>query len=572
MKWAGGSALVVLAACGPSEIRATGAIPADAAWVAGLLFDDDGALVAATGLSRFDGTARPMLEEADADELVVLAWTEAALGEYVPAGGAATSGALRLAVENERALPSPGWAGRASPPGRTLTESSFVRALTADWVPACPRVVGPDEEALVDLRCAGTPCPLRFSQVGCEIALPLAGCGLARFVATVQADGSLSFAGERACFDLAVVPEGVSGTSLCDECTIAVHVRSKTPPPAPPTERIALAEPFVEAQGKGWPYKGPLNGMQVLGDRVFALVSRLGCGGRIASAELVVLDAASGRVVSRETTVGCWEGAYMVPDPWGDGVIVARMVSSTTVAVSRHDASGVSVAETRMRGDYVRGLAVLASERRVAFGRSLLDEDYARTVILDGEDLSFVAESEALKLNGGIYPVAGQGFMVSYDGAVTLLSFDDARRLNSFVPGTGEGVSNDFNVMTALGGGRTAGLASTSNSGVHVLVGNNAEVENVGMYFGRTSRLSSVVARDAVQGDIYTALVGGFELESDPQEGFLTRMVVEEGRFAPDDVVIGEGPVMDLGFDEQGYLWARLPSEGTLLRMDVSGL
>lgn len=561
--------LLFAAACQSSDLNLSGAYPEDTGWLAAVFLDDSGRFVAATRVLPFvDEPLTVRIPEVEATEVLVYAWREGQLEPLVARADEALGRPIRFGRPGETLLPEPSWVARGRPLGANLRPVNDPPGpLAADWLPDCPLRVEPEQEALVDIRCSARACPRRFEQEGCRILLPLAQCGFGAFEARVGGTGDVEIQndlGPPGCRKLPVSEPAIASVD-CGGCQIDLYVRDRGGVTPLPVDRVVLA-PEVEVERSSPPYPGRLKAMAVLADRVIAAVTRSqDCPQD--GLTLRIIDAAS---LAERTPVehsGCGL-THLTKDPSGGAMLLTQTSSGSRLV--RLDGEGQAVFARFLPGSdrEPRALAVSETGDRVAavFRRT---EGRGGFLELWNRDLEVVVNTVELDdAPGGLaFGRLGRLF-VAGDGILEIFDPDDGGPEGGLLAGTGEGIANDFNALVPFPNESMVGIASNRRSGIHVIRG--TVTISAGLFFGRSSVLTDALPRPTSRAPRFPGLAAGFgPLDAPSPAAFLARFSDVDAKFLPTETSIGRGPVLDLGLDGAGRLWARLPAEGAVVRIQL---
>ncbi|MEO1232999.1 MAG: hypothetical protein AAFZ18_29315 [Myxococcota bacterium] len=560
----------LVAGCGGEpEIPLVGPYPADTAWVAAVLLDDAGREVASTGIAAFGAEAsRVTLDNApDASEAIVYAWSDAQLSGVLPSDAELRALPISLRRDGRAPLPS-GWQGRSQPLGETVVPDAAELA-TAAWLPECPTLVAEDQEVVLDVRCASFVCSSSYRQLGCGIPVGLAGCRLPDLLASIDGVGNVSVAGEfpGQCSQLDPPPK-VLASVRCEDCTIDVHIRSRNPLEPVPSEVVSLAPEPTADQRTSPPYHGRLAAMTVTPDAVHAVVlGNRGCGASGATLEVVTVDPV-GLGVTERTVPGC-ESAVVTAAP-DDAPILATQTSSGA-AVRRFGASPAYLFLGEGLGP-VLSITADAELDRVAVVVARLDAPkLSRLFLLRMSNLSLVAEHGDIdEVKGGLLFTRDGNLLAARNGSILVYAASDGVFSFDFMPGTGDGLDNDFHVLVPFGGMTSVGVSSNGDSGIHFLDG--IQATSAGLAFGRKLIITSALEVPNPTDSEARGLAAGFAVDETSLEAELVRFVPEAARFRSQGRVVGRGPALDLGRDAHGHLWVRMPREGNLRRINIQDL
>lgn len=562
---------LVALSCGPPEIALVGDYPANTAWVAAVLLDDTGREVGATPVTTYAPATANFGEldgSEDAEEALVFAWSAEALTGLLPSDGVRLDSPIRLRRGVEPTMP-PGWRARSSPLGSGLVASSQLSLPTVGWLPECPVVVGPEEEVVVDIRCGAVACEMTFDQRGCTIPLGLGPCIFVDMDARVDGDGRLNFDGtnEGRC-ETINPPAGALGSANCNSCLVDVYVRNRTPPPDVPSRSLSLAPPYTGGVAARPPFRGRLMAMAVTSDIIYAAVDGpRGC--QRTQMELLAVDAERMEVVAREPFPGCGSAA-MAALP--DGSIVLATQTSSGTQVARWGIGRRPAVRQPLTTDArpVVSIAVDPVRDRVAVMLSETEMLEGSVVLTRIADLQVAGRTEPIRdvIGGLLFDATGRLF-VARQGAIQVHSGSDAAFEGFFMAGTGDGINNDFHVLRDFGT-FALGVASSRQSGVHVIQEDAAIT--AGLAFAQDLLLTDVILSPSMTQPELRGLAVGFDFTGGTLDAFLTRLRPGEARFIPTARKLGQGAVMDLGFDGAGRLWARMPYEGLLRRFEVRDL
>ncbi len=550
--------------CGPGQLDLWGPFPPGTERVAAMWLDERGEVLAATGLLRFEEEAAVLRPVPAADSVVALAWGAGSLPDG-PDDRMETD-PIALAGPRSPRLPDPDWAGRAGPGGGPLVEGLDPRPLTAPWLPACPTIVGEEQAVAVDQRCARSPCLLRFPQVGCRVVMLLDICGLPNLELEVDGTGGLQVVEpKQGCSVVGRPPRGAFGSLSCEACPFDLY--------AAPRELVSDLEPVEKlVLGRGEPdrasapaYRGDLRSLALGTDRAFASTA-FGCDRR-EPGMVHVIDIESFAPVGALVHGGC-EEALLTPD--GEGALLVTR-TATVAIVQRLDRDGRPTATAPLPGPVWRPIGLVASsvaERVAVLLQDTDGEDRFRESVLHIlrlDDLRPVArfEAEVAGATGGLVFTADGGLLLSRRGQVLVVDPQDGASQGSFLAGTGEGIDNRFVGMSRFDQGRVVAFSAGSRSGVHVLEENR--VSGFGVYFGRRLVLTGLISHPG-RDPRFEGLGAGFIYDDPRPEGFLLRFSPGDGRFAPEAVRVGVGPVLGLSVDGRGRAWAVLPQEGAVMR------
>lgn len=567
----GVAALAAAVACGQERFSLVGDFPPDTAFVAAIFLGDTGQRVASTGVIPFASgpSTTTRIPDVDASEVLVYAWDGAALAGILPVDGSRLALPVMRAGPGQPVLPDPIWVGRAQPLGAPLEAASAREALTAPWLAPCPVLAGAESELLADLRCGSRACPARFSQQGCRIPMPLGACAFPDLEVQVDGRGGVVFDGRPGRIDCqpAAAPEPALGSASCDGCRVDLYARPLDPPPPLSIARVQLAPP-APPERRSPPYPGRLTGMAVVDDRVFAaLVGEGECPG--ARIEVVQLDASSMLERWRRRLPGCSQ-ALLLADPLAAGVLVVAQ-TSTAAWVARLSADGEVVGRQALAEPWDAPVVAIASDPELDRLAILLDrqEGVGRIDLHRLTDLRPAARGlvPGNPLGGLVFGGRSRIF-IGTESYVYVVRGEDAVEDGRVSSLPVEGIKAEFHRMVAFPG-RLVAIGSGERSGMYAFEEGNPVAS--GLFFPEPLILTDAVFFPGVP-ESHSGLAGGFASGQDPETAYLARFAPEEIRFLPVAHPVGVGPVLDLGPDRHGHLWARLPAEGALIRVTSGSL
>lgn len=430
--------LGLLAACAAPAARTLEVeqLPASVTHLLVVGLDDAGEVVGGTGVVPVVGArAEAFAELPGAVAYEVHGFSAAALASVapLPSEEVLRAALVRAARDGEVVLPPATWWVRFDEDGAASGEAR-PRALTADWLPACPRRV-PEGSALA-MSCANAECTPRLTQVGCALRLDATSCALGATEGTVRARGEVVL--ERAdlpgvCAEVEAA-QGVAlsldcATARGERCRLDVVTATAPPPLEVATAALAPGASFFDPINNPRPPVGFLVGLAPLGAEV--LVARLDapwvwwdCRPE-RRAWVDVVDASSLAVTRTATAPGCTMRG--VPDPLRRGMLV--LVGGQPGGLALIGPQGQVLRQVSfdaaVRRPSEAPLALLATTSRVVVALTSFDGSETSTLIeldplsLEARDHTTVADRvEVLGLG-----VDGE-VLVLTDDVDTLLTLD----------------------------------------------------------------------------------------------------------------------------------------------------
>jgi len=361
---------LLASSCGVDRLRVIASPPDDVDFVAAIFFDADGAMVSSTPLLAHEA-GQPLRgfyqkTPSDLEHAQLAGWSRASLAAILPADHSAIERAnVRIAAEEDPELPSPDWSASATIAGDVamVVEGPLRRALTAAWLPACPKLALPELPPLVDIRCADTPQAAVVTQNDCTFAIDLRSGGLARTDGHLDGRGRL-IADPGGC---TVVPtDPVAAISLdCGGCIIDVYTREDRSRFTASRIDVVPGVPLHEGErGSGY-----VSDLAVVGSDV-AVLSH---GGRIvgpalcdtAPPDLLFFDRETLQASHRSTVPEC-AIAFVFDDARRELIV---LITGVTPALARFDGSGRELSRVPfddprlLDGDHVPISMAITSDR-----------------------------------------------------------------------------------------------------------------------------------------------------------------------------------------------------------------
>lgn len=570
--------VAMLAACAAPEARTleVDALPASVAYLLVVGLDDAGEVVGGTGLVPVvGGRADAFGELPGAASLEVYGYGVGTLAPVAPLPSEAVLRAslVRAARDSEVVLPPATWSTRFDEDDGPRGEAR-ARALTADWLPPCPRRV-PEGSALA-MSCANAECTPRLTQVGCALRLDAVSCALGAAEGTVRARGEV-------VLETAELPgvcaevEAAEGVALSLACTTArgercrLDVVTATAPPAleVATAPLSPGASFFDPINNPRPPVGFLVGLAPLGREV--LVARLDapwvwwdCRPE-RRAWIDVVDASTLAVTRTATAPGCTMRG--VRDPLGRGLLA--LVGGQPGALVLIGPQGQVLRQVpfdaAVRRPSEAPLALLATDSRVVVALTAFDGSESSTLIeLDPRTLeargSAVLRDRVEVLGLG---VDGEVLVVT-DAVDTLLTLDAGLTLREPRP-LWDLCSEGFRLKPAV----LFPFAPT-----RTLVLPSLDEQSQALFLLETSGACAPVVFPGAPRDV-TALA---TWPSDPgvvlvglldarTRGSLALLDVGQRRWVGGELPLGLGPLDLATPDEAGRTWLLAPWTGTLVRV-----
>lgn len=571
-------ALGLLAACAAPEARTLEVeqLPGSITHLLVVGLDDAGEVVGGSGVVPVAGArADAFAELPRVMAYEVHGFSAAALASVAPLPGEAVLRAslVRAARDGEVVLPPATWSVRFDEDGAASGEAR-PRALTADWLPACPRRV-PEGSALA-MSCANAECTPRLTQVGCALRLDATSCMLGEAEGTVRARGEV-------VLETATLPgvcaevEAAEGVSLSLDCATArgercrLDVVTATAPPALEVATVVLAPgaSFFDSVNNPRPPVGFLVGLAPLGRDV--LVARLDapwvwwdCRPE-RRAWVDVIDASSLAVTRTATAPGCTMRG--VPDPLGRGLLV--LVGGQPGGLALIGPQGQVLRQVSfdaaVRRPSEAPLALVATPSRVVVALTSFDDSKSSTLIeLDPRTLE-ARGSAALRDRVEVLGLGIDGeVLVVTDAVDTLLTLETGLTLRDPRP-LWDLCSNGFRLKPAVlfpfAPTRTLVLPSLDNQSQALFL-----LETSGacapMVFPGAPR--DVTALATWPPDPELVLVG---LLAARTRGSLALFDARRRRWVGGELPLGLGPLDLATPDGAGRTWLLAPWTGTLVRV-----
>ena len=190
----------IAAACSSSDSLVVVSPEADVEWQAVLVEDEDGILLASTGISPVDPGSAVRLDLSapapDAHTVRLVGFTDAQLASVVmPQAPVLASSLLRHAGPQDALLPTPAFAAEGTIDGDVVVLKSATTSpsLTVGWLSPCPQPVDPNEGAIVDISCGLLYCDASFVQRGCQFGVDIGHCGRGELTGSLDGRGVATY-------------------------------------------------------------------------------------------------------------------------------------------------------------------------------------------------------------------------------------------------------------------------------------------------------------------------------------------------------------------------------------------
>jgi hypothetical protein len=578
--WARGAVvgLGLLGACAAPEARTLEVeqLPASITHLLVVGLDDSGEVVGGTGVVPVMGArADAFAELPGALAYEVHGFSAAALASVapLPREEVLRASLVRAARDSEVVLPPATWSVRFDEDGAPSGEVR-PRALTADWLPACPRRV-PEGSALA-MSCANAECTPRLTQVGCALRLDAVSCALGEAEGTVGAREVVLESAELpgVCAEVEAV-EGVALSLACttargERCRLDVVTATAPPPLEVATAALSPGASFSDPINNPRPPVGFLVGLAPLGREV--LVARLDapwlwwdCRPE-RRAWVDVVDASSLAVTRTATAPGCTMRG--VRDPLGRGllVLVGGQPGGLALIGPQGQVLRQVLFDAAVRRPSEAPLALVATASRVVVALTAFDGSETSTLIeldlrtLEALDTTTVRDRvEVLGLG-----VDGEVLVVT-DEVDTLLTLDAELVLREPRPLwdlCSEGFRLKPAVLFPYMPTRTLALPSLDDQAQALFLLETSGACAPVVFPGAPRDVTALATWAVPEPDV--VLVG---LLAARTRGSLALLDVRRRRWVGGELPLGLGPLDLATPDDAGRVWLLAPWTGTLVRV-----
>jgi hypothetical protein len=620
--------LLVLAAssCAPTAVRVEADPPREVDWLAALLLGTDGAVLASTsllpkgeGLSSQLASLSADLEEAG--EVVVVGYRDADLrraNNGVPLSAEVASHfPLLAATAQDPALPKPFWSGggaRGAEAWVRLVPRVFEQDVWAGWMPACPILEPPGEEAILFPHCDQRFCG-EFVQDGCRVRAELSCLREDRpEVLSVGPRGELrGGTGDFECSP-APPPEEAVFAFQCGSPTTLCMISAYRPPFSVPFE---LSEPIVlvprarpdepidtsNRAATGFvtaivARPGPIGGCR-FGPRVVALTRNEArrCEGEH---RLAVIDRDALTVIHEQVFPGC------AIDLFADGDEL-WVVAAQPPALVRLDCDLEELSRHPISSTVALTLEVLAAEwvpRRgapdeiwVGLGSPLFERTSPTGWIarINTDD-----PTQQTQIRLGPYPDGNKEISYGFGGHITTFAADRPVVTMYGLNDKMTHVLGAFDLTQSPPGLRT--VVAKSGGGLPEVVESLAAIPSRGelltsapgaarpsvLRIGAPNGILTTEVGDYTRGETDFSAAHGWSAAPSPPgtvnyaiavttarrparpESWIGMVDLERRRLLPGRTPIGYGPAGRIAEDDRGDLWVPLPWQGVVVRVHPS--
>lgn len=547
--------------------------PAEVKWLAVVVLSSEGAVRSASGLISSDRPVQLVSGAIeDSDTIALLGYESEQLAGLEPPDEEAANTALQAAVGCVTSLPDPAWR-------RPLSGSlGTVPRLTSSWVRRSCRPLLSDRQGWLSL-CDVDHCGQSWRQRGCDLELDLANCGT---VLETIPDARIQLGGG-VCSPTASCSGGKSPPALgaieCEEegavCPLRLYMPKSLEGRA---ESVQLRAPIPGANllptvlAFANQRTGYLSGLVRRDGRIYT-IGKQGFSSPEAgpNAEILIVDEQNLRMISAESADGA---THIIEDPYGPGLLVAGRIGAVAHYVARHDEDGLHVetstlAPTSGATDLrPHGLGYATALDEVVLLRSERNTRVNQLIRLDGRTLREKARCSvdgSLNTTGLIFQSDGTAILTENEGDQILwidVTTCSISALHSMPPG-----GFDIGHIAAKEDG-SGGILMTVN-GVQVIDA-VYEVDPLSAV-GRRSEFYESFGAPTVSAPFragqFAVAVSGAEPAT--ARARVALFDLEDHRFLPGSIDLGEGPASHMLTDDQERLLVILPWSGTLVRLDL---
>lgn len=572
-------------ACSDRSVVVVPELPDDVAWL-GVLFPSP-TLTVGSGLYPVTAgrTELPVEVPEDADDLLVVGFSEAALERYRPPGATTLATHPLLPASSGYALMDPSFSALGSlEEGSGFEPDPIPRPLSAEWRPPCADLALSGERR-VHLPCARGPCAPRATQTDCTLVIDAPACEL-RWEAALHRDGRIVVAPPSVLEECSATHTGAEPLLSCQGPQVLPNPCPITllPPgwEAPRVEQAGVElAPGIDLAAPDARSKFRLRGLARHERRAFTLSGELEAFAERtcpAAARWIEVDVDRLEVVRTATAPDCpWAMGY---DPVGPALLLAH--GDQRARLSRVDLGGNVIASTELPAGlhppewFPNNAFVEPASRAVVVPLRARQRASGEPDIVDWWVLVYDADTLALRGAPLAVPRLTQTVMPEVPGVVTLLHGDATLSfLDTQVP----------RLRLGLATGALCGPAGAYPSGFYdqrrdrfVLASRGGhlhgvtELERDGMRCQTGFTIESPRSAYAIlpwPNDPSLVLAGldGLPRAPDLDDSTLAFFDLEKRRFLLGEQRIGVGPVTNMITDGAGGVLVLLPAEGKLVRV-----